>query len=392
MERAVRVLFVLTLAGVLLGGIGSSAHAQEQDGVNGSTYTSPVYGYSVSWDDQTWSVTETFSEGGYDLLHLVSESVDIYVEGDTGFASDLDECIGASIDFYANEDGVSSVEPIDGSEFAEDGFAGVSVAIAAEDDQGAYELTAIFVCVAVEEGAFATLTAIGAPDDVADAEAAIGEVFDSFELGENSPQNAPAGENLESFMTSATRDINSFWDGQFEAWDQTYENPKFITFIDETVETGCGDAAPGENGPFYCPEDLTVYMDMVGIDEEVQKYGRVILSVTIAHEIGHHVQALLGLEGCGADGCGNYGGSLAIELQADCFAGAWIASADSRELLNGDDVEKAVIAISDYFGDPPGTSPDDPDAHGPGKLRTFWFLKGYYEGADTCLAEQDAQA
>ena len=112
------------------------------------------------------------------------------------------------------------------------------------------------------------------------------------------------------------------------------------------------------------------------------------MKVVLAHEIGHHVQELLGLSGCDQTECGVDGSSLAIELQADCMAGAWTSDAASREFVNEKDIQRVDAAVEEYLGDPPGTTADDPDAHGDGETRLEIFREGYTEGLDACTVFQ----
>jgi predicted metalloprotease len=107
----------------------------------------------------------------------------------------------------------------------------------------------------------------------------------------------------------------------------------------------------------------------------------------IAHEIAHHVQGQLGLNGCTLDECGDPGQSLAYELQADCLAGAWTQDAGSRGVITEKDLERVSTAVTTYFGDPPGTSQDDPDAHGSGEVRDLLFNTGFEDGLAACGVE-----
>jgi predicted metalloprotease len=77
-------------------------------------------------------------------------------------------------------------------------------------------------------------------------------------------------------------------------------------------------------------------------------------------------------------------------LQADCFSGVWAQHANDTGNVAAGDIENTIIGISAFFGDSPDTAPDDPGAHGPGALRTWWFLKGYYDGLKACLGDQAA--
>jgi predicted metalloprotease len=177
--------------------------------------------------------------------------------------------------------------------------------------------------------------------------------------------------------------VIAFWKATFDELGQDWLSPKFITF-DEPIETDCGDAEPGYDGPFYCPVDQTVYLDQEAISGEMLGYGMIIIQVMLAHEIGHHVQDLLQLDGCTVAACGPAGASLAIELQADCLAGAWMQDAAERGFVSERDLKRVETGVKDYFGDPPGTAKDDPEAHGSGEVRFALFMTGYTHGIDAC--------
>ncbi|MER3486185.1 MAG: hypothetical protein C4345_09665 [Chloroflexota bacterium] len=142
-------------------------------------------------------------------------------------------------------------------------------------------------------------------------------------------------------------DLTSYWTEVFGSLGQTYQ-PPVVTIFDEPVQTACGEVAPEEVGPFYCPEDQTVYLDQSAIVGAIVPFGDFVVGMVIAHEVGHHVQYLLGLEGCTERGCGGRGGSLAVELQADCFAGAWAQNVGDRGVIEPGAIEQTVIALAAF--------------------------------------------
>jgi predicted metalloprotease len=158
------------------------------------------------------------------------------------------------------------------------------------------------------------------------------------------------------------------------------------------VQTGCGDA-PAEVGPFYCPEDQRVYLDLSFFDELAQRFGApgdFAQAYVIAHELGHHVQHLLGIEQRVREmqesrpGAANQL-SVALELQADCFAGVWGNSTSQRKLLEQGDVEEGLAAASAVGDDriqaqTTGRIRPDTFTHGTSAQRSQWFRRGLESG------------
>ena len=166
-----------------------------------------------------------------------------------------------------------------------------------------------------------------------------------------------------------------------------------MLFTDAT-QTGCGygDAA---TGPFYCPSDERVYIDLGFFHELAGKLGargQFAQAYVVAHEIGHHVQKLLGItekaDAC-ARGVGRHGAtsaSVRLELQADCFAGIWAHSTQQRDLLEAGDIESAVGAAAAVGDDrlqrqATGTVSPDSWTHGSSEERVRWFRRGYDTGS-----------
>jgi hypothetical protein len=383
---------VLTLCVFILLPLAGVAAVRAQDGT--AAYTSPSYGYELTWDD-TWQVVEESSSGGYDLLHLTNGVSDVYIEGYVGDDGDPATCLDGSQALLAGDadpDAVPIMTADDGTEMAgqEDGVAYAIFDLSGITEEGDVPYAAYVECRALRPGVAVLAITAFAPLDEWDAQAdAIVTLFGGLYLPEGTSGASVDPDQFAAFETSILDDLNGFWTDVFAAAGETYEAPQLVIF-DAPVQSACGDAAPQEIGPFYCPADLTVYLDQVDITESVLPYGEFVVSVVIAHEVGHHVQNLLGLEGCTDKGCGGRGGSLAVELQADCFAGAWAQHAGKTGAVEPGAIEDTVIALSAFFGDPPDAQPTDPDAHGPGALRTWWFLKGYYESTDTCFGDQAA--
>jgi predicted metalloprotease len=151
--------------------------------------------------------------------------------------------------------------------------------------------------------------------------------------------------------------------------------------------------AQSATGPFYCPEDEKVYIDLGFYDELKQRFGApgdFAQAYVLAHEIGHHVQKLLGIEGKVHQAMENNPGqrnalSVRLELQADCFAGVWGYSTEQRKILESGDVDEAMRAAAAVGDDrlqrqSAGTVNPDSFTHGTSQQRTEWFNRGMQSG------------
>ncbi|HEY5418016.1 MAG TPA: neutral zinc metallopeptidase [Gemmatimonadaceae bacterium] len=228
-----------------------------------------------------------------------------------------------------------------------------------------------------------------------------------FDSGGGSPvpqqQTAPgeAGQPVNSspkekerfdFVNFVVDDVQQTWEQLLPKVDgQQYQHAKLAVFR-EGVRTGCGDA-PAAVGPFYCPVDEKVYLDLSFFDELAQRFGApgdFAQAYVIAHEFGHHVQHLLGIEQRvrqmqeSRPGAANQL-SVALELQADCFAGVWGNSTSQRKLLEQGDVEEGLAAASAVGDDrlqaqATGTIRPDTFTHGTSAQRAQWFRRGLESG------------
>ena len=170
-----------------------------------------------------------------------------------------------------------------------------------------------------------------------------------------------------------------------------YHNAKLVLFRDAT-NSGCG-FAQAATGPFYCPADQKVYIDLGFYDELKQRFGAsgdFAQAYVLAHEIGHHVQNLLGVEDKvqqmrrSRPEMANQL-SVRLELQADCLAGVWGHSTDQRHILEAGDAEKAINAAAAIGDDrlqrmQSGTVNPDSFTHGSSADRVKWFQTGFNSG------------
>lgn len=197
------------------------------------------------------------------------------------------------------------------------------------------------------------------------------------------------------FVNAVLVDTEDIWKKIFEENGLTYEEPKLVLFRDG-VQTGCG-GATSQSGPFYCPADRKVYMDL-GFFEELRtrfgaKGGDFAIAYVIAHEIGHHVQNLLGTSGevhqrqqeVSEKAANKL--SVSLELQADYYAGVW-AHHDQQlnHMLEEGDIDEALSAAHAVGDDAiqkkmRGTVMPDSFTHGTSEQRMYWFRKGFETGS-----------
>jgi predicted metalloprotease len=209
---------------------------------------------------------------------------------------------------------------------------------------------------------------------------------------ENEVANGPDPDaNLKAFVAFVVRDVQDSWETSFAAAGQQYRRTVLVLFTGG-VNTECG-AASSAVGPFYCPADLKVYLDLTFFRELRDRFGApgdFAQAYVIAHEFGHHVQNLLGIstevsqEQRRDPGSANEL-SVRLELQADCLAGVWAHSAYQDNLLEEGDLEEGLAAAAavgdDRLQQQAGGSIDrDSFTHGSSAQRTAWFERGFEGG------------
>ncbi len=166
--------------------------------------------------------------------------------------------------------------------------------------------------------------------------------------GPTSAGAAGAEDAGKKFVRIILADTEDTWTRVFQEHGRKYELPRLVLF-DGSIDSGCG-LTSSAVGPFYCPEDSKVYLDLSFFRELSQRFGApgdFARAYVIAHEVGHHVQNLLGLMN---EAAGGRGGSIAIELQADCLAGVWGNRGAQKGLLEPGDAEagmRAAAAVGD---------------------------------------------
>lgn len=213
---------------------------------------------------------------------------------------------------------------------------------------------------------------------------------------QTAPVTDEAEEPMVRFLSGVLDDAQAVWTEEFSRAQVPYREAKLVLFRDLTrTSCGYGEAA---SGPFYCPGDEKVYIDLGFYEELRTRFGApgdFAQAYVLAHEIGHHVQRLTGTEEQvrGAQrsnpGAANQL-SVAMELQADCYAGIWGHSAAARGLLEPGDIEEglgAAAAVGDDRLQRAQTGTVNPDAftHGTSEQRMRWFRQGFDSGnSDLC--------
>lgn len=204
----------------------------------------------------------------------------------------------------------------------------------------------------------------------------------------------PGEEELRDFVAVVLGDTEDTWSELFRQLNRSYAYPTLVLFTG-VVDSACG-YAQSATGPFYCPADQMVYLDLgffAELGRRFQAPGDFAAAYVIAHEVGHHVQTLLGItdkvEALRARANVAQANSLSVrvELQADCFAGVWAYHADAaRRVLEAGDIDEALTAASAIGDDrlqqeAQGYVVPDSFTHGTSAQRVRWFQRGFAEGS-----------
>jgi predicted metalloprotease len=203
--------------------------------------------------------------------------------------------------------------------------------------------------------------------------------------------------SLVDFIGFVVDDVQDFWRQDFQQSGRTYQTTKLVVFDGQT-QTGCG-LASSDTGPFYCPVDRKVFLDLGFFQELRTRFhasGDFAEAYVIAHEFGHHVQTLLGIEERVRQEQENRPSeandlSVRLELQADCYAGAWAHSAYQQNLLESGDLNEALTAAAAVGDDRIQRSAGqrvDPETwtHGSAAQRVQWLKTGF-EGGDPAACD-----
>jgi uncharacterized protein len=208
-------------------------------------------------------------------------------------------------------------------------------------------------------------------------------------------QRPPADDRMAKFVGTVLADTEDVWKDVFAKGGATYKEPRLVLFKGQTSTGGCG-GGQAAMGPFYCPADQKVYIDLAFYETLTKRLGApgdFAQAYVIAHEVGHHVQNLLGISGKMEQMRSRVSKtefnalSVRLELQADCFAGVWAHHAQNqRQILQQGDVEEAMNAAAKIGDDAlarssGGAVVPESFTHGSSAQRQKWFDVGLKNGS-----------
>ncbi|AVX37263.1 KPN_02809 family neutral zinc metallopeptidase [Yersinia massiliensis] len=220
-----------------------------------------------------------------------------------------------------------------------------------------------------------------------------GDPMSQTQTQQRAPSSISAKDDQYAKFTSVVlADTEDTWKPIFQKMGRTYQEPKLVMYRGAT-RTGCG-TGQSVMGPFYCPADSTVYIDLSFYEEMKNKLGAggdFAQAYVIAHEVGHHVQHLMGIDTKvrqqqqGATQAEANRLSVKMELQADCFAGVWGKAMDEQQVLEVGDLQEALNAAQAIGDDrlqqqSQGRVVPDSFTHGTSQQRYTWFKRGFDSG------------
>ena len=205
-------------------------------------------------------------------------------------------------------------------------------------------------------------------------------------------QSAQPSDEMGQFVATVLAETEDVWSGIFQAEGQTYQKPTLVMFSDQ-VRSACGFASAA-SGPFYCSGDRKVYIDLAFYDQLARQFGAAgdfAQAYVLAHEVGHHVQNLIGVMKQfndmrqGMSQAEQNQMSMRVELQADCFAGIWGHYTAQKGLLEEGDIEEALNAAQQIGDDTlqrktQGYVVPESFNHGTSQQRQTWFARGFKSG------------
>jgi predicted metalloprotease len=219
---------------------------------------------------------------------------------------------------------------------------------------------------------------------------------------ENCQTGADANDNVECRMKGVAASLDAYWSAKFAQEGLTYRSPADFVLFSGSTSTGCGTASSA-TGPFYCPTDESIYVDTGFFDELRTQFGAeggtLSQMYVVAHEWGHHIQNILGtMDNLDLRDTGPTSDSVRLELQADCYGGAWAKDASTVPDSSGtpflqpitqaqiDDALNAASVIGDDRIQEQATGQVNPESwtHGSSAQRQKWFTTGFDKGPNAC--------
>lgn len=392
-----RFTWIIVLVIALSPLFGTAERAVAQDGVEGSTYISPTYDWSITWDDN-WDVVDAQSQDGYDYLELTDQLSYVYFEAYEEFDGNAQDCVAEEESDLAEQDGISDIQI--GTDVAGDPLTGGdetnAYAVYTMSFTGANDIQTDLVeyneCWTLVEGeAVLEISQITVRDAYNDAAPVVQDLLRGVTLpGEEpiEPENTSGDDaeddepesltpsEVKTAAEDAADDAAVFYREAFEDEDLFYVGP-FFEVIEGEAQAPCSEGAihPGV-GSFYCGLNLTIYFDLELEVRDAETGGIASPYYTVGHEAGHDVQMQLGII---------LSDTLSVEkeLEADCMAGAFLAWEIEEGKIAEDDFFVLLDLVND-LGDPEGTSASHPQAHGMGSQRVAMVLRGYYNGISAC--------
>ena len=217
----------------------------------------------------------------------------------------------------------------------------------------------------------------------------------------NCKTGSQANASIDCLLGGASDSLDTYWSAELPKLGATYRSTNIALFTDST-DTGCG-GATSDVGPFYCPPDETIYIDTAFYDELTSRFGAtdgpLAEMYVAAHEWGHHIQNITGImNGLDLQATGPASDSVRLELQADCFAGAWVGAAPTIKDEDGvaflapvtdEQIQNALSAAAAVGDDriqssSQGQVTPETWTHGSSESRQKWFIVGYQGGAGAC--------
>ncbi len=207
-------------------------------------------------------------------------------------------------------------------------------------------------------------------------------VTDSLQTQNTNQSEFVDTKNYKQFAQRIIGSNNEIWSREFKTQGVEYQKPKLVLFRGQT-NSGCG-GADSQTGPHYCPSDQTIYLDETFFEELKTRFGaqggEVAESYVMAHEVGHHVQKVLGT--FNKVNTRNNQNSVKVELQADCYAGLWAGNIKEEGIINESEINQAIDAAASVGDDriqkaTTGSVNPETWTHGSSEQRKQAFLKGY---------------